>query len=66
MKLKDWLYHNEITISQFARDMDVGRNWISDIIHRRKRPSKRLARDIENATNGEVRAISLRGDDYVD
>lgn len=59
MKLKIYLIENHITIKEFAERIGYSRSQVSNIINGASRPSKRLIRTIEEATNGEVKAEDL-------
>lgn len=54
MKLKIYLIENHITIKNFAESIGYSRSQISNIINGVSKPSKRLVRTIEEATNGLV------------
>ena len=56
MNLREYLFINRLTVTEFSKKVDCNRPYMSGIIHGRIKPSKRLARDIEEATNGEVKA----------
>lgn len=59
MDLREYLFRKRLTIKKFSEDLDCARNHLSEIIHGRRKPGKRLAQDIEQATNGEVTAEEL-------
>lgn len=59
MTLRDYLYYNKISVKEFSESLDYSRTHMSAIIHGRLKPSKRLAKAIEKATNGEVKAEEL-------
>ena len=59
MKLKIYLVQNNITVTEFAERIGYSRSQISNIINGASNPSKRLAKAIEKATNGEVSADEL-------
>lgn len=59
MDLREYLFHNRLSIVQFSEMVYSSRTHMSAIVHGKLRPSKRLAKLIENATNGEVKAESL-------
>jgi len=59
MDLREYLFYNRMTVKQFSEKIGCSRNHISEIIHGRRIPGKRLAKDIEIATNGEVKAKNL-------
>jgi len=69
MELKLYLVKNRITIADFSEKIGYSRNMISGVANGIYRPSKRLAKTIEQATNGEVKAEDLmkeaeqKGDD---
>jgi len=56
MTLRDYLFHNRMSVKQFSETLDYSRTHLSGIIHGKLKPSKRLAKAIEKATNGEVTA----------
>lgn len=59
MELRIYLVKNRLTIKEFCEKIGYSRNQISGIIHGRLKPSPRLAKQIELATNGEVTANEL-------
>lgn len=59
MELREYLFHKRITVKKFSEMLDCTRTHLSEIIHGRRAPSRRLAKDIEQATNGEVTAEEL-------
>jgi transcriptional regulator with XRE-family HTH domain len=59
MELKIYLVKNRMTIKEFCEKIGYSRNQISGIINGKLRPSKRLAKVIQDATNGEVKAEDL-------
>lgn len=54
MKLKVYLVLNKISITDFSKQLRCTRDHLSRVINGSKRASKRLAKDIEEATKGEV------------
>ena len=60
MKLRDYLLQQGIKQEDFADLLDVGRTHLSCIINNKRRPGKKLARRIEEATNGAISAESCR------
>ena len=62
MQLKLYLVKNRITIKEFCEKIGYSRNQISGIANGKLTPSKRLAKTIEQATNGEVKAEDLMKD----
>lgn len=59
MTLRDYLYHNRITCTDFGRKVECSRNYITLIKNKKFIPSLRLARDIEAATDGLVTVREL-------
>lgn len=59
MDLREYLFKNRMTLVEFSRVVDFNRDHLSRVMHGRKRPSKKLARIIEKATNGHVKAQEL-------
>jgi DNA-binding transcriptional regulator YdaS (Cro superfamily) len=62
MRLDIWLRTKRITITDFAESMDMSRGHIQKICSGILKPSSKLARNIEKATNGEVTAKELLGE----
>lgn len=63
MKLKDYLFHNGISIQDFADKLEYSRTHLSQIVNGQSKPSKRLAKAIEQLTNGQVTAKELLGNE---
>lgn len=59
MQLKLYLVKNRLTIKEFSDMIGYSRNQISGIANEKLKPSLRLAKVIENATNGEVTVEEL-------
>lgn len=59
MNLRDYLYHNRITVTNMAAELGYTRTHLSTIVNGKSKPSPRLARDIEKFTNGIVTAKQL-------
>ena len=59
MNLRDYLIRKKISISDFGRILNYSRAHLSKIVNGKQRPSKKLAKSIEKATHGEVKAWSL-------
>jgi len=55
MKLKIYLVLNNMSITDFSKNLRYSRDHLSRVINGTKRASKKLAEDIEKATNGEVK-----------
>jgi len=62
MELRDYLHKNRIKIIDFARQLEYGRTYINEIVNGTKRPGKRLAKEIERQTGGEVTVRELLGE----
>jgi DNA-binding transcriptional regulator YdaS (Cro superfamily) len=59
MDLREWLFRNRIKITPFARSLEYDPVHLNKIVNGKRNPSKRLAKAIEKATNGEVKADEL-------
>lgn len=59
MQLKLYLVKQRISIKEFSEMIGYSRNQISGIANEKLKPSPRLAKVIERATNGEVKAEDL-------
>ena len=54
MKLADYLAKNGLTHDDFSRKVGVTRPMITLLVNRRKNPSLKLVKRIEDETKGEV------------
>jgi len=59
MTLREYLFYNEISITDFANKIKKSRNYMSQITLGKLIPSEKLAKEIEKATGGKVIAKSL-------
>lgn len=55
MKLKDYLYFSDISITDFAKRVGISRNHMSGIANGVRYPSKCLQGHIELLTKGKVK-----------
>ena len=61
MELKIYLVRNKLTVVDFSKKIKCSRAYLSEIVNGTKKPSRRLAEDIEQATNGETKIKDLLG-----
>lgn len=61
MDLRTYLFHKRMSIADFSRQLNCSRDHLSRIVNEKLKPSERLAKDIEQATDGEVKAKDLLG-----
>ena len=59
MKLKDYLDENNKSVEKFARKLQCSTGHLSRVIHMKIKPSKRLAKDIQDLTGGVVTVLEL-------
>ena len=59
MRLRDYLYFNDITKTAFAHSIDISPVYIQKICKGLAIPSRKLCRVIERETNGEVTMADL-------
>lgn len=59
MELKLYLVKNKLTVNEFSETLNYSRTHLSAIINGRLSPSKKLAKMIQKATNGEVKVEEL-------
>jgi DNA-binding XRE family transcriptional regulator len=59
MKLKNYLFINEITITAFAKTVGVHKTYMSQISSGKIVPSMKIARKIEDATDGNVTMLEI-------
>jgi len=54
MKLDLWLFMNKITKKNFAETLKVSRGHLQEIVSGKRKPSVKLAKKIEELTEGNV------------
>jgi transcriptional regulator with XRE-family HTH domain len=59
MDLREYLFRNNLHLSDFAKIVNYSRQHVSGVMHGTIKPGKKLAEAIEKATNGEVKAEEL-------
>jgi len=59
MDLRDFLYFERKSVKEFSKELMISRTYLSQIVHGKVFPSPRLAKDIEIATGGKVKAKEL-------
>lgn len=59
MDLREFLFRKRMTVTEFSKQLDCNRSYLSDIMHGSKKPGKRLAKEIERLTDGQVKAEDL-------
>ena len=62
MTLRDYLHKNYITQKSFAALLDISEDYMGSIVNGRLKASKKLARNIEKLTSGEIKAEEVRED----
>jgi transcriptional regulator with XRE-family HTH domain len=58
-KLKEYLFYKQKSITDFAEETGISRSYMNKIVLGKSKPSKFLAKFIEDATKGEVKAKDL-------
>jgi hypothetical protein len=61
MRLKDYLYFNEIKLRAFAESVDCTYNHMALIVRGQRKPGLELAMRISKETGGEVSVMDIRG-----
>lgn len=60
MNLKEWLLKNNISQSEFAKKIGLGHRYhFNKIVQGHLIPSLKLAKKIEDVTEGEIKAVDL-------
>jgi len=59
MELDEWLFRNKMTITSLAKSLDINRVHLNAIVNKKLIAGKRLAKDIEIATHGQVTMAEL-------
>jgi len=60
MKLREWMFMNELNQTQTAKLLETNRSYFSEILNGKIRVSKKFAKRVEKMTKGKVTAISMR------
>ena len=55
INLKAFLANKCLTVKEFAKILDVEPQYLSAVANGKKTPGRKLARDIEKATNGVIK-----------
>jgi len=63
VNIREYLFYNKLSVREFSKKVDCSRTYLSQIVHGKIKPGRKLARDIERATNGEVKAADMLGID---
>ena len=56
---REYLFKKRITQVDFAKRLGISRGHLSQILHGSKHPSRKLAKKIEEETEGKVTAVEL-------
>jgi transcriptional regulator with XRE-family HTH domain len=59
MKLRDWLLKKGLRQKEFAEIVQVERCHLSSVINKNRNPGKKLAKRIEESTNGAIKAEDI-------
>ena len=59
MELREYLFRHRLKVTDFAKKINYGRTYINEIVVGTKKAGRKLAYEIEKATNGEVKADEL-------
>lgn len=54
MELKKYLFFKRVNVKEFSEKLEISRSYLSAIVNGKIIPSKKIARQIERATQGEV------------
>lgn len=60
MDLREYLFRKDMSITEFAKRVDMSRAYVSSIVNGRAIPSKKLAKRIVITTEGFVTLDELR------
>ncbi|MEN8236159.1 MAG: helix-turn-helix transcriptional regulator [Pseudomonadota bacterium] len=59
MELREWLFRNRKTVTDFAKEIGVSRSHLNMISNGKNLPSVQLAKKIEEGTEGKVTIMEL-------
>jgi hypothetical protein len=65
MLLKHYLQAENITLDRFCREVDCNMYYMSRIMNGHTKPGKRLAREIERQTHGQVKVLEMSKRDII-
>jgi len=60
MDLREYIFKKNLTQKAFADSIDYNPIYFREIYHKRKKPGKKLIRNIVRVTNGEVTEQDLK------
>jgi predicted acetyltransferase len=58
MKLREWMYQSRITITDFAKELDIHRTYLQLILCGKKIPSVKLLNKIRELTFNQVSTLT--------
>jgi hypothetical protein len=58
MKLREWMYLTRITITDFAKELDIHRTYLQLILCGKKIPSVKLLTKIKELTQNQVSTVA--------
>jgi transcriptional regulator with XRE-family HTH domain len=59
VNFREYLFKKRITQIEFAKRLGISRGHLGQILHGTKHPSRKLAKKIEEETEGKVTAVEL-------
>jgi len=59
MELKNYLFLRRLSVTEAAKELDVSREWLSQIMHKKKIAGRVLAQRIEEWSEGAVKPGDL-------
>jgi len=59
MKLREYLWKNQMTLNTFADKTSYNRTYLSHIVRGKMKPGRRCAEALERATDGYITAEEL-------
>ena len=57
--MKDYLFRKNLTVKQFAADLDISPSYLYQLLRGERKPSLQLAHKIEKYTKGEITVKKL-------
>lgn len=62
MNLREYIFYHKKTVTEMAKEIDITRSYLSRLLGGNKAISKKVARNIEKATNGLVTAETINAE----
>ena len=66
MELRDYLHFSRKTVTEFAKELQLSRSYITQLVSGKRKASRLVAKHIQEITGGEVTAEEVSQGNYVE